>query len=158
MPRLHVALATSHHSVKSRRASSHRETSPPCHPPRASVRLCAETQHVRDSIVVSMSACHAEDPGSIPGRGTHALGTSQKWVNDPSPAAPTTTASTQTRPQNPASYDGKHSNNDNDNDNNNDNHNDADDDDNATQSPRTVTNTSSFCHDTHVQRETSRSR
>jgi hypothetical protein len=25
--------------------------------------------HLRDSIVVSISACHAEDPGSIPGRG-----------------------------------------------------------------------------------------
>ena len=25
--------------------------------------------HIRDSIVVSISACHAEDPGSIPGRG-----------------------------------------------------------------------------------------
>ena len=24
---------------------------------------------IRDSIVVSISACHAEDPGSIPGRG-----------------------------------------------------------------------------------------
>ena len=27
---------------------------------------CAQ---VRDSIVVSISACHADDPGSIPGRG-----------------------------------------------------------------------------------------
>jgi hypothetical protein len=26
-------------------------------------------QQIRDSIVVSISACHAEDPGSIPGRG-----------------------------------------------------------------------------------------
>ena len=25
--------------------------------------------HIRDSIVVSISACHADDPGSIPGRG-----------------------------------------------------------------------------------------
>ena len=25
--------------------------------------------NIRDSIVVSISACHAEDPGSIPGRG-----------------------------------------------------------------------------------------
>ena len=25
--------------------------------------------HIRGSIVVSISACHAEDPGSIPGRG-----------------------------------------------------------------------------------------
>ena len=25
--------------------------------------------HFRDSIVVSISACHADDPGSIPGRG-----------------------------------------------------------------------------------------
>ena len=24
---------------------------------------------IRDSIVVSISACHADDPGSIPGRG-----------------------------------------------------------------------------------------
>ena len=30
---------------------------------------------VRDSIVVSISACHAEDPGSIPGRGTLSLRT-----------------------------------------------------------------------------------
>ena len=34
-------------------------------------------QQVRDSIVVSISACHVEDPGSIPGRGnvllTHGL-------------------------------------------------------------------------------------
>ena len=27
--------------------------------------------HVRGSIVVSISACHAEDPGSIPGRGVY---------------------------------------------------------------------------------------
>ena len=26
-------------------------------------------KHIRGSIVVSISACHAEDPGSIPGRG-----------------------------------------------------------------------------------------
>ena len=26
--------------------------------------------HLRVSIVVSISACHADDPGSIPGRGT----------------------------------------------------------------------------------------
>ena len=26
-------------------------------------------QQIRDSIVVSISACHADDPGSIPGRG-----------------------------------------------------------------------------------------
>ena len=26
---------------------------------------------IRDSIVVSISACHAEDPGSIPGRGVY---------------------------------------------------------------------------------------
>ena len=31
--------------------------------------LCAGRQQLRDSIVVSISACHAEDPGSIPGRG-----------------------------------------------------------------------------------------
>ena len=29
----------------------------------------AARQQLRDSIVVSISACHAEDPGSIPGRG-----------------------------------------------------------------------------------------
>ena len=35
----------------------------------------------RDSIVVSISACHAEDPGSIPGRGISALhGTSLRWL------------------------------------------------------------------------------
>merc|ERR1712016_322254 len=28
-----------------------------------------QIKHVRGSIVVSISACHAEDPGSIPGRG-----------------------------------------------------------------------------------------
>ena len=28
-----------------------------------------ETNEFRDSIVVSISACHADDPGSIPGRG-----------------------------------------------------------------------------------------
>ena len=27
-------------------------------------------QYIRVSIVVSISACHADDPGSIPGRGT----------------------------------------------------------------------------------------
>jgi hypothetical protein len=27
------------------------------------------SQQIRGSIVVSISACHAEDPGSIPGRG-----------------------------------------------------------------------------------------
>ena len=29
--------------------------------------------HIRGSIVVSISACHAEDPGSIPGRGDYCL-------------------------------------------------------------------------------------
>ena len=28
---------------------------------------------IRDSIVVSISACHADDPGSIPGRGAFSL-------------------------------------------------------------------------------------
>ena len=28
-----------------------------------------ERSSIRDSIVVSISACHADDPGSIPGRG-----------------------------------------------------------------------------------------
>ena len=33
--------------------------------------MCPAERHcqIRDSIVVSISACHAEDPGSIPGRG-----------------------------------------------------------------------------------------
>ena len=30
--------------------------------------------HVRDSIVVSISTCHMEDPGSIHGRGIRFLG------------------------------------------------------------------------------------
>ena len=29
--------------------------------------------YLRDSIVVSISACHADDPGSIPGRGGFSL-------------------------------------------------------------------------------------
>ena len=33
------------------------------------VERCARTFQIRDSIVVSISARHAEDPGSIPGRG-----------------------------------------------------------------------------------------
>ena len=34
------------------------------------VRQCrARSVRVRGSVVVSISACHAEDPGSIPGRG-----------------------------------------------------------------------------------------
>ena len=34
--------------------------------------LSADTaSRIRDSIVVSISACHAEDPGSIPGRGIY---------------------------------------------------------------------------------------
>ena len=40
-----------------------------------SVILCVRVRHAfqfRDSIVVSISACHAEDPGSIPGRGMFA--------------------------------------------------------------------------------------
>ena len=28
---------------------------------------------IRDSIVVSISACHADDPGSIPGRGVFSV-------------------------------------------------------------------------------------
>ena len=30
---------------------------------------CTGVNRFRDSIVVSISACHADDPGSIPGRG-----------------------------------------------------------------------------------------
>ena len=33
-----------------------------------------EGSSIRDSIVVSISACHADDPGSIPGRGVFLLG------------------------------------------------------------------------------------
>jgi hypothetical protein len=36
---------------------------------RLGTRASSRLQQVRDSIVVSISACHAEDPGSIPGRG-----------------------------------------------------------------------------------------
>ena len=32
------------------------------------------TYQIRGSIVVSISACHAEDPGSIPGRGDPTAG------------------------------------------------------------------------------------
>ena len=39
-------------------------------PSHGSARRALRTPHqLRDSIVVSISACHAEDPGSIPGRG-----------------------------------------------------------------------------------------
>ncbi len=31
-------------------------------------------EYLRDSIVVSISACHVEDPGSIPGRGASLFG------------------------------------------------------------------------------------
>ena len=31
--------------------------------------ICEPQVQIRGSIVVSISACHAEDPGSIPGRG-----------------------------------------------------------------------------------------
>ena len=31
--------------------------------------MSSALRQIRDSIVVSISACHAEDPGSIPGRG-----------------------------------------------------------------------------------------
>ena len=40
-------------------------------------------QHVRDSIVVSISACHAEDPGSISGRGVFLLQSQATWVRIP---------------------------------------------------------------------------
>ena len=33
------------------------------------LRCDQQTHYIRGSIVVSISACHAEDPGSIPGRG-----------------------------------------------------------------------------------------
>ena len=35
----------------------------------ATFELCLPLSRFRGSIVVSISACHAEDPGSIPGRG-----------------------------------------------------------------------------------------
>ena len=31
----------------------------------------SKSSQIRDSIVVSISACHAENPGSIPGRGDY---------------------------------------------------------------------------------------
>ena len=33
------------------------------------LNMKCKRQQIRGSIVVSISACHAEDPGSIPGRG-----------------------------------------------------------------------------------------
>ena len=33
------------------------------------INAALRLQQIRGSIVVSISACHAEDPGSIPGRG-----------------------------------------------------------------------------------------
>ena len=33
------------------------------------INTALEQSSIRDSIVVSISACHADDPGSIPGRG-----------------------------------------------------------------------------------------
>ena len=36
-------------------------------------------EQVRGSIVVSISACHAEDPGSIPGRGATCTHPSKQW-------------------------------------------------------------------------------
>ena len=37
------------------------------------VNLDVACQSILGSIVVSISACHAEDPGSIPGRGGHSF-------------------------------------------------------------------------------------
>ena len=43
-------------------------TAPPSRA-RTPQKLHRHSRRVRDSIVVSISACHADDPGSIPGRG-----------------------------------------------------------------------------------------
>ena len=43
---------------------------------------CKEPFRIRGSIVVSISACHAEDPGSIPGRGVYC----SVWLLAPSRA------------------------------------------------------------------------
>ena len=40
--------------------------------------LTHSTSRVRDSIVASISACHAEDPGSIPGLGDSAIYTPEE--------------------------------------------------------------------------------
>lgn len=47
------------------------------------LRICVHLEHrhiIRGSIVVSISACHAEDPGSIPGRGAIHY-SMQDWLN-----------------------------------------------------------------------------
>ena len=36
---------------------------------------------IRDSIVVSISACHADDPGSIPGRGVYYISTARSQLS-----------------------------------------------------------------------------
>ena len=41
-------------------------------------------QQILDSLVVRISACHVEGPGTIPGRGEHflcCLGTSKQWMD-----------------------------------------------------------------------------
>ena len=40
-----------------------------------------EGSPIRDSIVVSISACHADDPGSIPGRGVFSYAKKQMQSN-----------------------------------------------------------------------------
>ena len=50
------------------------------------VGMTSTPNQIRGSIVVSISACHAEDPGSIPGRGVvsilHALVLEAIWEHD----------------------------------------------------------------------------
>ena len=57
------------------------------------VELRPGINHIRDSIVVSISACHAEDPGSIPGRGNIQASVCQAfmahaWLQEPADHAP----------------------------------------------------------------------
>ena len=51
-------------------------------------RAEAHRSQIRDSIVVSISACHADDPGSIPGRGVLLCGKSGAAVGEGEKAAP----------------------------------------------------------------------
>ena len=53
--------------------------------PLSSVRpncvICSASYHIRGSIVVSISACHAEDQGSIPGRGVSLTTSARRQVS-----------------------------------------------------------------------------
>ena len=46
---------------------------------RPQTRASSRLQQVRDSIVVGSSVCHAEDPGSIPGRGVSVHHANGEW-------------------------------------------------------------------------------